>query len=274
MMTLLILFSFLINSNNLPEVNIDEIEVSKSLDIYMDSLSNYNKSHQMHLILRKEKQKRKCIIYISEAPSIQWFQGNIPDGFARYKGNYVFLFDSTLNVNTETSYHEFVTQFRKSFNAVPQKTLAEQNESQSTRILLLEFSNTKLKKLKWAQMFPDKKFYTSGLRFNRDQLVTYSDGSYHDSSIEHFQFSENESLDPFLSLKKEIKKRMNYKCDISALITINKNGEVIDAELLIDNCNLLEEQQKELIKLILESKEWEVGLINSKPVCYKQLIDL
>lgn len=272
-MILTILLSLSVGFSGLPKVDIKDLVIKKSISIYLDSLSaNINNTPIVIQVIQNKKNKT---IFISEAPSIGWFENNLPESYAHYNNNFIFIFNASPKSNSDITYEEFLNQFKYLFDSIRPVSISDQLKSNPVGTIKFKTNDTIIGEIKNVEMFPDRKFYKEGLNYDEDEAIKYEDGFYHVASIEDYKTPPIiDSEDPFKPIRESgiLSIHEFDSCIISFLIGVNKFGEVENAKMTIDNCIISKKKMDDLKKIILSTKGWYIGLINEKPVCYKMLI--
>ena len=266
-----VLFAF----GSIPEVKINDNDIQTCLNIYLDSVRNSgHEEFYKHLMLNVEQNKSGKVIYISEAPSMKWFEGNLPDAYAVYDDRHIFIFDSSYEETVE--YQEFVNQFEKSFSKVEPMTIIEQMDFKSIGTYRFQIEDVRIEEVTKVEMFPDKRFYRDGLIYDDAKVLKYKDGAYHVSNLDRIIKPYNKQSDPLVDVDKQVilTKEESENCKIYLLVTIDKKGRAINVDVSVFNCDLLKSKIEELRTAIIGTKGWEIGIINDEAVCYKQSVVL
>jgi len=261
----------------IPEMKITDKAVVDALEKSIDLLNSKN-SHlnvKYHLQVRIEDLGSSKLIYISPVFFISSFKEGLPHKYSIIDNRIVFIYEGNNSSNGNMSFEEFQIQFGKELqnDLKPDKSIysslnPNNIDYYSFQVDTYRFviDDNSIKSSKKVCRFPDTRFYQLGYKYDENGDMMYEDGVFHPCSLKNLkEYCNYSPLEYFESEGLSIESKYN----ITAWVTIGKNGYVIKASI-IDTQNILtEELKRKYEKIILEMPRWNKARLKGKKVSYR-----
>ncbi len=264
--------SLSIVAQELPYKDFEDKTLIISLEIYYDSLRLRYKGHE-ESIPNLRITKHKNSVFVGIAPHVSWYEDNLPDKFSEFKDRYVLIYNKINRAPAHNLTYSGFLDFYKNLNLeIKHLSFIDHLDLNPTPPLVLTFKKGSLVTIKTIDRFPDRKFYSENLKFDKNWKLKYRDGYYHFNSLDFIEITypleKDFPFDEYIFNSTRLNWNDLRKLGLSVLVGFSKKGKVKKVEVE-SKCEIEKELALKIEEALKNSPGWIPFRVNGKPVKYK-----
>lgn len=272
-----------------PELKIADQVVLSAFDFVSDSLLHNSDKGDLKFFFaaRLDTFNGKRYLFIEPGITLGHFKNNLPDKYSKYKGRFIFWYDGECKVisHSDETFADFEDEFGRYMlgGVIPDKSSSYGKDFWPHQILedvtthRFELGANAIVGIKdVCGPFPYCDFVQSGYHYDERGDLLVGEGVYAICSLDR-------PFDPGpkgYDLWKYIRRRSKFSKEIAKYttfsyhLTIDTTGRVEDVKLVGYEGEFNDRVNKELVRIILGSPNWNIATLHGRKVKYRSSIGI
>lgn len=272
-----------------PELKIADPVVLSAFDFVSDSLLHNSDRGDLKFffIAKLETIGGKRYIFIEPGITLSGFKTNLPDKYSKHKGRFIFWYDGDCQtrVHSDEKFGDFEDEFGRYMlgGGIPDNSNSYGKDFWPHQILegvsTYRFelgTNAIVGIIDVCGPFPYCDFVQSGYHYNESGDFLVGEGVYAICSLDRPFDPRPKGYDlwDYIRNRSQFSKEITRYTTFSYHLTVDTTGRVEDVKLVGNEGEFNDRVNKEIVRIILGSPNWNVATVQGRKVKYRKSIGI